>query len=134
MSYKIAVASSDGQIVDLSFGECEEFSIYEVYEDNTYKLVEKRICQNAVPKGEDVPAVPSSGCGCKGGGQGCSTVHGQKIEELSDCICILCIRAGEKVKQLFGKRAVSLFEISGEIPPLIEKVVSYYGRKKKSYI
>ena len=41
MAYKIAVGSSDGESVDLTFGEVDEFLIYEV-NGKSYRKVEKR--------------------------------------------------------------------------------------------
>ena len=41
VSYKIAVASSDGANIDLTFGEAFEFTVYEA-EGTDYKVLEKR--------------------------------------------------------------------------------------------
>ena len=64
MSYKIAVATSDGLNVDLHFGSAPSFEIYEV-EGLDFQKVEKR----------DAPDLPeqkqfSSNAGC---GTGCET-------------------------------------------------------------
>ena len=129
MNYKIAVASSDQQVVDLSFGECEEFGIYEVDERGNYRLVERRICKNDLSKAAEVMKENRENrCGCGGSGMGCVTMHGAKVGRLADCRCILCIRAGEKVKKLFDAKAIPLFEIEGVISTLIEKIIVYYAR------
>lgn len=129
MSYKIAVATSDGQAVDLSFGECEKFQIYEVNAQGDCTAVETRICQNDLKgAGGRTDRKTAAGCGCQGGGNACTTMHGAKVERLSDCRCILCIRAGEKVKKLFDAKAVTLFEIKGDIPALMKKIIIYYAR------
>ena len=129
MSYKIAVATSDGQVVDLSFGECEKFQIYEVNEQGDCVPAETRICQNDLKRtGGETAERSSGGCGCGGNRNACTTMHSAKVERLSDCRCILCIRAGEKVKKLFDAKAVTLFEIKGDIPALLKKIIIYYAR------
>ena len=42
MSYKIAVATSDGHTVDTHFGHAEDFTILEVADDGSYSEVERR--------------------------------------------------------------------------------------------
>lgn len=42
MSYKIAVASSDGKQIDETFGSAKRFMIYEVA-DGIYKRLEERV-------------------------------------------------------------------------------------------
>ncbi len=44
MAYKIAVATSDGVIIDRTFGSAEHFAIYEV-NDKNFTLAEKRVPQ-----------------------------------------------------------------------------------------
>ncbi|OQD58344.1 NifX-like protein [Methanobrevibacter arboriphilus JCM 13429 = DSM 1125] len=42
MSYKVAVASTDGKFVNEHFGRAEKFMIYEIHDDGTYKFLETR--------------------------------------------------------------------------------------------
>ena len=55
MSYRIAVASSDGISIDLHFGEADHFLIYEV-EGMEYTLMGERRCRDEKRNEETGPA------------------------------------------------------------------------------
>ncbi|ULO09937.1 hypothetical protein H1230_14905 [Paenibacillus sp. 19GGS1-52] len=46
MSWKVAIGSSDGHIVNQHFGRCDRFLIYEVDEDGNYSRIENRIYEH----------------------------------------------------------------------------------------
>jgi len=49
MTFKVAVATSTGEYVDVHFGRADEFLIFEINEDGTFNELEKR--KNAPPCG-----------------------------------------------------------------------------------
>ena len=53
MSYLIAVATSDGEIIDTHFGHADSFLILEVDEDGYYEEIEERVVRPACGGGDD---------------------------------------------------------------------------------
>ncbi len=124
MAYKIAIASSDGENVDLSFGAAESFYIYDV-NGVEFALSEERI----LGSGEDAALQnPSGGCesGC-GGGSGCGA-SSQKVESLSDCRSIVCRKIGFGVTKQLEKKAISGFSVECSVTEALEKIASYYDK------
>ncbi|MDR0922852.1 MAG: hypothetical protein LBN31_00680 [Hungatella sp.] len=122
MPYKIAVASSDGVNIDMNFGAAHEFYIYGVGERGEYALLEIREAVNAAGK-------PSS-CqdGCKG--RSCEGLqenhHG--VDFIADCRCVICKRIGFHIQKQLEKKAVSSFDVEGEIENTLEKITGYFYR------
>jgi predicted Fe-Mo cluster-binding NifX family protein len=52
VSYKIAVASSDGKVVNQHFGHCRSFIIFEVKDSGSWQFSENRITAQACSSGE----------------------------------------------------------------------------------
>lgn len=81
MSYKIAVASSDGRLVDQTFGAAKAFLIYEVA-DGAYKRLEERVFREEVTdkNGQAPPAGcnPPAGCGDGKAGGDSSEAEGSR--------------------------------------------------------
>lgn len=127
MPYKIAVASSDGKNIDLSFGGAKEFYIYEIGEDNSVVLLETRKPSKSEIDSERVTC--TEGCGekekegCSGGGG-----HIPKMELVEDCRCVLCKKIGFQVKKQLEKRAIATFDIEYNIDDALEKIVMYFDR------
>ncbi|MCD8159491.1 MAG: hypothetical protein LUD77_11605 [Clostridiales bacterium] len=93
MTYKIAVSSSDGINIDLSFGETEKFLIYEVQGLN-YNLSAVREC--------DLTDNSAINCGSEGFGCGSKTGCGERAEKtalISDCRCIVCKKIGFHIQK-----------------------------------
>lgn len=134
MSYKIAVASSDGKQVDQTFGAAEKFIIYEV-EDGVYSKLEERAFR-AKESGNDQnvrPDVkgPSQGCGMGSGcGNGCGGAGeaSEKVELVSDCRCIVCQKIGFHIQKQLERKAISAFDVSCPVEEALEKISSYFSR------
>lgn len=149
MLYKIAIGSSDGVNVDLSFGEVKKFLIYEV--DKEITLVEERIAEenhkqskkanteiNAVEKNtcnteiNAVEAGDKSTCntGCGGHGNGCtgSSDVAQKVLLIEDCRCVVCKKIGFHAQKQFEKKAISVFDVECLVEEALEKITDYYGK------
>lgn len=131
MAYKIAVASSDGQQVDLHFGGAKVFTIYEVDEDG-YREVEKR----EVPKEEQETQQAGCQSGCASGcGQGNGSGHGcgggetsKTVELLSDCRCIVCLKIGHKILKQLERKAITAFDVGCSVEEALQKITAYYKK------
>lgn len=145
MSYKIAVASSDGKQIDETFGSAKGFLIYEVT-DGVYRKLEERVfCEEEADRGE--AALPdgcnlSAACGTKGGcgsgaGGGCGGVGqglgqgSEKVELVSDCRCIVCKKIGFPIQKQLERKAISAFDVSCSVEEALEKISYYFGRMDK---
>jgi hypothetical protein len=126
MSYKIAIASSDERTIDLKFGSATAFLIYEVRDDGTWERLERRIV-SAGMKAE----APSS-CGekgeCLGGGCHSSGPANPRVDLIADCRCLLCKKTGDPIQKQLDKKAISSFDITGEIEEALHKIVQYFYR------
>lgn len=143
---RIAVATSDGKNIDREFGKASSFDIYRITAEEEPKavFVERRLVVD--PANESVAAVspdettcrPRSGClggGC-GAGHGCagsaSPQLQQRIEAVSDCVCVLCSHAGPGAQKLLAANAITLFDIVMPIERALPKVVAWYTRATKA--
>lgn len=126
MSYKIAIASSDERTIDLKFGSATSFLIYEVRDDGTWERLERRSVSESV----DTEA-PSS-CGetreCLGGGCHSSGPSNPRVDLIADCRCVLCKKTGNPIQKQMDKKAISSFDITGEIEEALHKIVQYFYR------
>lgn len=145
MSYKIAVASSDGKQVDESFGAAKRFIIYEVA-DGKYNFLEERIFQQE-ESGKDTES-PTEKCatsdsceiegscnnqtadcgsgaggGCGGAGEGTA-----KVELISDCRCIVCQKIGFRIQKQLERKAISAFDVSVPVDEALAKIAYYFER------
>jgi hypothetical protein len=135
MTYKIAVASSDGKNVDRKFGETQEFLIYEVQE-KAYHLLEKRQYVSKVTQEEReakaLAAAPKScgGGGCQGGGNGCKgpTEIVDKVAFLEDCRCVVCTSLGFQAQKALEKKAIAPFYVDCSVTEALDKIVFYFHK------
>lgn len=128
MSYKIAVATSDRENVDLHFGSTEVFSIYQAEGEKFDFLESRRVINSA--------NAPKTGCNCgEGNGNGCGENGGntcgggeksEAVELLSDCRAIVCAKIGRNILKQLELRAISTFDVSIPVKEALEKIVSYY--------
>lgn len=129
MSYKIAVASSDGENINETFGSTEKFIIYEVaggsyenYEERFYpeeSYVSKIGCNSSAKCGN------SDGCGSGCGGQGGNS---SKVELISDCRAVVCKKIGFHIQKQLERKAISFFDVSCTIKEALDKITAYYSR------
>ncbi|MBR3644940.1 MAG: hypothetical protein IKN54_00845 [Lachnospiraceae bacterium] len=144
MAYKIAVGSSDGQNVDLKFGEVDSFLIYEI--SDKIELVEKRV----VPEKNDSVQISNTNnekslntnnerscstgncnsSGCSGNGGGCGGSEGvlAKVSLIDDCRCVVCKKIGFQAQKQFEKKAISVFDVEVPIEEALEKITYYYNK------
>lgn len=130
MSYKIAIASSDGGNVNETFGSAGSFIIYEVT-DGVYQKAEERIFQSE--KSDIVPnncsnsksCGSSGGCGSGCGGQGEASA---KVELIADCRAVVCKKIGFHIQKQLERKAISAFDVSCTIDEALSKITAYYSR------
>jgi hypothetical protein len=136
MSYLVAVASSDGENTNLSFGEAERFIIYEV-DGKDFKLVEERKWDNSdiAPEACATNQACGSGNGCGdgngcGSGTGCGGGGGEipKLKIVDDCRCLVCKKIGFKVRKQLEKKAVSAFDVEYPIKEALERIAFYFDK------
>lgn len=122
MSYKIAVATSDGINIDLTFGSAFEFTVYNI-DGTDYHISEKRKFEDF----EGNSDCNKSGCGnggC-GNGTGCSGGSDAKVRLISDCRCVVCKKIGFNIQKQLGKLAITAFDIDCGVDEALSKITAY---------
>lgn len=133
MSYKIAVGSSDGAKVDLKFGEVEKFMIFEV-DAKKRKISEIRgVDTHGTVTVSNRCGGLLGGCsspGCGGNGNGCNGSSDviNKVELIRDCRCIVCKKIGFQAQKQLERKAISVFDIEGDIDEILDKIIGYYAK------
>lgn len=155
MSYKIAVASSDGIQIDETFGSAEKFLIYEV-EDGVYRRLETRASDEKRTDRSGAPQAPGcnpasgfqkkdgggegnachaengcgagSGCGNGAGGCGGAGEASAKVELVSDCRCVVCKKIGFHIQKQLERKAISAFDVACPVEEALEKISYYFTR------
>lgn len=135
MSYKIAIASSDGKNINLSFGAVNYWDIYEV-NGIEYHFLEKRlseVSENASLKLRKDDCQKQKSCGSNSGcgtGGGCGSAGGllKKIELISDCRAIVCKKIGFNVVKQLEKKTISGFDVECGVEEALDKIVYYYNK------
>lgn len=130
MSYKIAVASSDGKQIDTSFGAASGFLIYEVADGAYWKLEERVFCEGAAGQGQPTGCGSSVGDGC-GSHAGCGGAGGPasgKVQLLADCRCVVCTKIGFPIQKQLERKAICAFDVSCTVKEALEKIAYYFRR------
>jgi len=108
MSYKIAVASTDGKVVNQHFGKADHFYIIEVDDENNYKQIELR----------KLPPV------CQGGDHDDGAIQ-RSVKSLSDCQYVLVSRIGQRAENELEGQGISVYIIPDMIDDALNKLISY---------
>ncbi len=108
MSYKIAVASTDGKVVNQHFGRAEKFYVLEVNDNNEFHYVEER---------DNIAA-------CNGG------THSDEgliltVQLLIDCKYVLVSQIGPVAKYALNKKGVTAFIITHYIEVAVRKLIHF---------
>lgn len=125
MAYKIAVASSDEVNVDLHFGAADSIDIYEVQDDESFSLLEKR--EMKIPE-EGLSAANTGACGNGNGcGNGCGNGGGSaKVELISDVRAVVAAKIGFNVTKSLEKKAIASFDVECPVQEALEKITKYF--------
>ncbi len=128
MSYKIAVASSDDENINETFGSAKSFVIYEVT-NGVYQKAEERISdaeETASKNNRNSGGCGNAdGCGSGCGGQGEAS---SKVEIISDCRAVVCKKIGFHIQKQLERKAISAFDVSCTIEEALDKITAYYSR------
>ncbi len=137
MTYKIAIASSDGIYIDKTFGGAKFFHIYEISDGEVLKVEERIVEEN-----EDLQSGISdsehtngcNGCDCNfsvGGGCCANDRNTRKVEMISDCRCVICTKIGFHIQKQLEKNAIAVFDVTCTVKEVLEKISSYYDKVDK---
>ena len=105
--YRIAVASSDGIVVNNHFGRARTFYIFALKNDEIEHLETREL--------EPV---------CETGNHDEARLK-ENVERLSDCTHLLAVRIGDGARAVLESYGISCYEIPGVIPESIDKLVKY---------
>lgn len=133
MSYKIAVASSDGVQIDETFGSARSFLIYEVT-DGKYIKTEERTADLEDEKADGSSSSCGStkaGCG-NGTGNGCGSGEGcggasAKVALITDCRCVVCKKIGFQIQKQLERKAISAFDVNCTVEEALSRISDYYS-------
>ena len=104
MSYKIAIASSDGKFVNQHFGTTQQFLVVELEDDGSYKFLETR---------KNKPA-----CGVEGHD---SSIY-DSIDLISDCDGVLVSQIGPGASQYLLNNGIQPLIMPGFIDEILDKI------------
>lgn len=144
MTYKIAIASSDGIYVDTHFGSASSFLIVEVDGDGSYSGKEARIVPNPAEHIETNSLCSSrKACGnssdCTGKKEsGCGGGHSEaqidlRVSLIADCRCLICKKIGSGVERQLERKAITTFQVDNKVEEALKKITEYY-RKTDNHI
>lgn len=112
-TFRIAVASSDGIVVNQHFGKSRLFFIYTVDEEEGIRLLERR---------EVTPV-------CEGGNHDDERLR-ENLEKLKDCHYLCVARIGDGAARAAEEYNIESFEIPGIIEESIEQLIKYIKIQK----
>ncbi len=115
MSYKIAVASSDGKVVNQHFGHSRQFIIFEVSDSGEWDFKEIR---STIPP-------------CSSGEHSESALE-QVIRELSDCSVVVVSQIGYGAEQALGNAGIRAYVIPDLIYTALNKVITSLIHSKET--
>lgn len=125
MAYKIAVASSDGIMVNQTFGAAQKFLIVEVDDAKHYSIIETRYYD--VPEQQIRSCCSGAGRGnrCNSEGYGISKGNNPKVSLIDDCRCLICTKVGFQIQKEIEKKTITSFEVDCKMKKALDKIVAY---------
>ncbi len=108
MPYKIAVASTDGKVVNQHFGRAEQFYIVKVDSKGGYEPIELRKLQ-PVCHGYDHDAAAMK----------------RSVTALSDCKYVLVSKIGQEAENALEKQGIGAYVIPDLIDNAVKKLIAY---------
>ena len=106
--YKVAIASSDGESVNLHYGKAEKFYIYTIDDEEGYDLVEERQVQPV----------------CLDGAHEISKME-KSVLNFTDCRYIIVSRLGTAASAALSAAGITAMELPGSIDDAILRVWKY---------
>jgi predicted Fe-Mo cluster-binding NifX family protein len=105
MKVKIAIASTDGKVVNEHFGRAKLFHIFEI-EVNNYRYLETRNVNSC----------------CNNEGHS-DAAFDKVIEVIKDCIAIVVAKIGDGASLYMGEKGFTVFEAPYLIDAVINKII-----------
>lgn len=115
MSYKIAVASSDGKVVNQHFGRSRQFIIFEISDSGEWDFREIR----------------STSPACTAGEHSDSSLD-RLIKEISDCSVVVVSQIGYGAEQALQNMGIKAYIMPDLIYTALNKVITALIPKGKS--
>jgi predicted Fe-Mo cluster-binding NifX family protein len=117
MSWRVAVTSADGVLINQHFGHAKWFLIYDLEKDGTSTLVERR---------EADPWCSSENH--RDGEEGDSGI----AKDITDCSAVLTAQVGPPARKKLELSGVSVFEERSSIDEALKKLARYYAKTHQS--
>ena len=114
IKFKLAVATSDGIVVNQHFGRAQSFRIYAVTQDSKITFLEER---NFEPL-------------CQSGSHDESQLE-KRIAAITDCKYILVSRIGQGASEALQSQGIFPIEMPGFINESIEKLMKYNTKQNE---
>jgi len=109
--WRVALASTDGKVINEHFGRAREFYIVDIARDGTYKLVERRAVIPLCSEGGHLPYALES-----------------HVSALRDCIAVLVSRIGPAARRALELNRISVFEQPDFIDSALAKLAEYFAK------
>ena len=116
MAYRVAVASSDGKVINQHFGRSRQFLIFEIAESGEWTFVELR--ENTPP--------------CEMGEHHEDDMR-RTAELLSDCNTVLSSQIGPGAEQILREKGITAYSITDFIDRALKKLVDHDRRQKDKH-
>lgn len=113
MSYKVAVASSDGKFINQHFGWAQQFLIFEMDDEGEYKFLELR---------ENLPA-----CDVEGHSE---DVMARSVKLISDCEAVLASQIGPAAIDILIKNGIEPYLAPTYIDEALKELAQLKADKK----
>jgi Uncharacterized conserved protein len=118
MTSKVAVASSDGKVINQHFGRSRHFLIFEIDDQGEYRFLESR--------SNDPP------CGIS---EHFEDDMQRTVDLLSDCSIVLVSRIGPAAKQSLSVKNIFAYAVPDQIDRALMKLADYERKhKNKKYL
>ena len=112
MSYKVAVASTDGNVINEHYGRCRKFLIFNVEEESgKTEVLELRDCDALCHSGEHS-----------------DNIMERNAELLKDCRAVLVSQIGPSAEQYLRTRGIDVFPIGDFIEDALAQLNQYYNK------
>lgn len=108
-TWRIAIASTDGKVINEHFGRAKEFLIVDIKQDGSNEFLERRTVIPLCESGEH-------------------TQEGliNSVNSLNDCTAVLVSRIGTTAKRALELNRISVFEQPDYIEDAISKITKYF--------
>lgn len=116
-SWRAAIASLDGKVVNEHFGRAKEFLIVDIKPDGTYEFIEKRSVTPLCSGGEHTEQALVS-----------------VINTLRDCTAVLVARIGTAAERALNVHHIAVFEQPDYIDEAIRKLAKYFVKAAKDIL